>query len=74
MDRQMSCQYAHEDGSYVLGALSRPERKDFEGHLTRCNECAQSVRDLAAMPRLLARLDTRSLQAFGLNNDLSQGR
>jgi hypothetical protein len=53
----MTCRYAHHDGSYVLGALSSAERQEFEQHLAGCPECAQSVRELAGLPGLLARVD-----------------
>ena len=53
----MSCELADRDGSYVLGALSPAERKEFEQHLAGCKECARSVRELAGLPGLLARVD-----------------
>ena len=53
----MSCEFAHLDGSYVLGALSPTERQGYEQHLAGCAECAQSVRELAGLPGLLARVD-----------------
>lgn len=52
-----TCDFARQDGSYVLGALSPAERQDFEQHLSGCAECAQSVRQLAGLPGLLARVD-----------------
>jgi hypothetical protein len=52
-----TCDFALQDGSYVLGALSPAERQDFEQHLSGCPECAQSVRELAGLPGLLARID-----------------
>src|SRR3712207_3271102 len=53
----MSCQYADRDGAYLLGALTPSERLEFEHHLSRCEECARSVRQLAGLPGLLARVD-----------------
>jgi hypothetical protein len=53
----MSCDYPDCDGSYVLGALSPAERLEFEQHLDGCADCARSVRELAGLPGLLARLD-----------------
>jgi hypothetical protein len=50
------CQHAHEDGAYVLGALSPEDRLAFERHLPTCAACAQSVRELAGIPGLLARV------------------
>ena len=51
------CQYAELDGSYVLGSLSPVERQEFERHLATCKDCARSVRELAGLPGLLARVD-----------------
>ena len=34
---------------YVLGELQEPEREDFEQHFFSCPECAEDVRDLAAL-------------------------
>lgn len=53
----MTCRYAMDDAAYVLGSLSPAERRDFEGHLDRCEECSTAVRDLAGLPGLLARVD-----------------
>jgi hypothetical protein len=50
------CGYEHEDGAYVLGALSSEERIAFERHLPGCPTCARSVRELAGLPGLLARV------------------
>ena len=51
-----TCGHEHEDGAYVLGALSPEDRVAFERHLPGCPECAQSVRELAGLPGLLARV------------------
>ena len=51
-----SCGHEHEDGAYVLGALSPEERMAFERHLPGCPSCARSVRQLAGLPGLLARV------------------
>jgi hypothetical protein len=59
----MSCEFAHQDGSYVLGALSPAERQEFEQHLSGCADCAQSVRELAGLPGLLSRVDPSVLEA-----------
>jgi hypothetical protein len=50
------CGHEHEDGAYVLGALSPEDRVAFERHLSGCEECARSVRELAGLPGLLARV------------------
>jgi Putative zinc-finger len=56
-----TCQFEHDDGAYVLGALSPEDRVAFERHLTTCAECAQSVRQLAGLPGLLARVPVEIL-------------
>ena len=48
--------FAHDDGAYVLGALSADERAVFERHLVTCPACTDRVRDLAPLPALLAGL------------------
>lgn len=52
----MSCGYEHEDGSYVLGALSSAERREFEAHLAQCESCRRAVQELAGVPGLLAKV------------------
>lgn len=58
----MSCEFAHLDGSYVLGALSPTERLEFERHLASCAECSRSVRELAGIPGLLAQVDLSDIE------------
>ncbi|SFW88961.1 anti-sigma factor family protein [Amycolatopsis australiensis] len=50
--------FATFDAAYVLGALSPEDRQRFEGHLRTCDRCAASVRELAGLPGLLARVET----------------
>lgn len=50
----MSCQHAHDDGAYVLGALSPADRQAFERHLPECAECTRAVGELAGLPGLLS--------------------
>ncbi|MFL6061529.1 MAG: anti-sigma factor family protein [Marmoricola sp.] len=57
----MSCGFEHEDGAYVLGALAPEERAAFEEHLSGCDACATSVRELAGLPGLLARVPVEVL-------------
>ena len=52
----MSCGYAHDDGAYVLGALSPAERRDYERHLAGCPDCSRAVQELAGLVGLLARV------------------
>ena len=58
----MSCSFAHDDGAYVLGALSPGERLEFERHLPTCEDCGRSVRALAGLPGLLDRVDASVLE------------
>jgi len=48
--------FTHDDGSYVLGALSADERAAFEQHLASCPACTDRVRQLARLPAMLAGL------------------
>lgn len=48
--------YATWDAAYVLGALSGPDRREFEGHLARCSSCRSAVSELAPVPELLSLL------------------
>jgi Putative zinc-finger len=59
------CPHAHDDGAYVLGALSPREGAAFERHLAGCASCRDAVAEVAALPVLLGRLDTAELQAIG---------
>ena len=52
----MMCEFAHDDAAYVLGALPPAERLAFERHLSTCAACADSVRQIAGLPGLLARV------------------
>jgi hypothetical protein len=58
----MTCEHAHLDGAYVLGALSASERLAFEQHLVGCPECSRSVRELAGLPGLLAHVSATDLE------------
>jgi Putative zinc-finger len=61
------CQYQHDDGAYVLGALSPVERARFEHHLASCAACRDAVAEIAVLPALLSRvtLDDLRLPAEG---------
>ncbi len=58
----MSCDFAHDDAAYVLGALSPGGRLDFERHLDACEDCTRAVRELAGLPGLLGRVDASILE------------
>ncbi|HEV2087650.1 MAG TPA: zf-HC2 domain-containing protein, partial [Cryptosporangiaceae bacterium] len=51
-----TCVRAHDGAPYVLGALSPDERLSYEAHLESCAECRASVREVAGLPGLLARV------------------
>jgi hypothetical protein len=53
----MRCEHEHDDGAYVLGALSPAERAAYERHLATCSFCREAVADIAVLPGLLGRLD-----------------
>ncbi|BDZ45807.1 anti-sigma factor family protein [Naasia aerilata] len=67
----MSDPYEDWDASYVLGALSPAERREFESHLRTCERCSSSVAELGAMPALLARVPRE--EAFALLGSTSRG-
>lgn len=56
-----SCDYAYEDGAYVLGALPPAERAAYERHLTGCAACRKAVGEIAVLPGLLGRLDAAGI-------------
>ena len=49
--------YEMWDASYVLGALSSSERREYETHLAECVRCRSAVADLSGVPALLALVD-----------------
>lgn len=57
----MHCEHEHDDGAYVLGALSPAERVAYERHLATCSFCREAVRDISALPDLLSRLNAQEL-------------
>lgn len=59
----MSCEFGHDDGAYVLGALSPAERSEFHAHLAGCAECTRAVQELAGLPGLLARVPAEVLES-----------
>ncbi|MFE7796688.1 anti-sigma factor family protein [Nocardia sp. NPDC057440] len=56
--------YTTWDAPYVLGSLTRTERREYEEHLTRCPACQAAVADLAGVPGMLALVDTETALAM----------
>jgi Putative zinc-finger len=56
--------YAQWDAAYVFGALSAPERTEYEGHLAGCPRCQAAVAELAGMPGLLAQVPAGEVLAM----------
>ncbi|GAB1688859.1 anti-sigma factor family protein [Krasilnikovia sp. M28-CT-15] len=69
----MRCDHEHDDGAYVLGALSPAERAAYERHLATCSFCREAVADIAVLPGLLGRLDPADLDRL-LQPDLPPTR
>jgi len=61
----MRCTQTSEAGAYVIGALSPPERYNYERHLAVCAGCRYEVAQLAGLPGLLGRLDARTAASVG---------
>ncbi|WP_319459744.1 zf-HC2 domain-containing protein [Micromonospora sp. RTP1Z1] len=58
------CEFAHDDGAYVLGALAPADRAAYERHLSGCAACREAVAEIAVLPGLLGRLDPAGLEQF----------
>lgn len=58
------CEFAHDDGAYVLGALAPADRAAYERHLAGCAACREAVAEIAVLPGLLGRLDPAGLEQF----------
>ncbi len=58
----MTCEFGTLDAAYVLGSLGPTERADYERHLATCDACSRSVRELAGLPGLLARVPADVLE------------
>jgi anti-sigma-K factor RskA len=56
--------FVHDDGAYVLGALSTDERERFEAHLIDCAACTARVQEISGIPALLAGLTAADLAGF----------
>jgi hypothetical protein len=56
--------YTTWDAPYVLGSLTRTERREYEVHLAECPACQAAVADLAGMPGMLGLVDTETALAM----------
>jgi hypothetical protein len=56
--------YATWDASYVLGALSSAERREYEAHLSTCARCRSAVAELSGIPPLLSLLTFDEVRAL----------
>ncbi|WP_405134257.1 zf-HC2 domain-containing protein [Nocardia sp. NBC_01388] len=61
--------YTTWDGSYVLGALARDERREYEDHLATCDHCRTAVSKLAGLPGLLALVDEDTALSIAAQED-----
>ena len=48
------------DAAYVLGSLGMDERRIFEGHLTTCDDCSNSVSELVGLPGILNKISSET--------------
>lgn len=65
----MICEYARDDGAYVLGSLAPAERSAFERHMSGCQPCRNAVSELAVLPGLLGRLDAATAERVAAEAD-----
>ncbi|WP_378734841.1 anti-sigma factor family protein [Nocardia brasiliensis] len=56
--------YTTWDAPYVLGSLTRTERRAYEEHLTGCPACRAAVAELAGLPGMLAMVDPETALAM----------
>ncbi|WP_067694948.1 zf-HC2 domain-containing protein [Nocardia jejuensis] len=61
--------YTTWDGAYVLGALAREDRREYEEHLAGCEECRVAVGKLAGLPGLLAMVDPETALSLAAEPD-----
>lgn len=56
--------YTTWDAPYVLGSLTRTERREYEEHLAGCPACQAAVAELAGMPGMLAMVEPATALAL----------
>ena len=62
--RAVDDEHALWDASYVLGSLSRADRREYETHLGTCVACRLAVGELCGLPGLLRRLSLDDVLAL----------
>ncbi|MFI6871252.1 anti-sigma factor family protein [Nocardia sp. NPDC050406] len=62
--REHCAAYDTWDGPYVLGALTREQRREYEEHLAECARCRAAVTELAGLPGLLALVDAETAESI----------
>jgi RNA polymerase sigma-70 factor (ECF subfamily) len=62
--------YREWDAAYVLGSLPPGERREYEQHLSSCDECASAVSTLAGLAGPLSALSSE--QAFALLDEAAK--
>lgn len=65
MTHNVADPYRDWDAAYVLGALTPPERQEYEQHLAQCAECSDAVTQLAGMPGILGKLPADEAMSVG---------
>ncbi|WP_067830770.1 anti-sigma factor family protein [Nocardia inohanensis] len=61
--------YTTWDGAYVLGALAREDRREYEEHLAGCEHCRTAVSKLAGLPGLLSLVDGDTALSIAAQED-----
>ena len=54
--------YRDWSAAYVLGVLDAAERREFESHLSSCEQCQRDVASLAPIPGLLSRIEAPNIE------------
>ena len=54
--------YRDWSAAYLLGALDAAERKEFEPHLSSCEQCQRDVASFAPVPGLLSRIESPDIE------------
>ena len=66
--------YRRWDAAYVLGALAPAERREFEDHLSTCDDCRSEIAGIAGLPGLLAQMSPEDAAVLADGGELPPGR